>query len=117
VSETPRPEDQTPARFWRSFLTYTGSRVGVFVVLLGLLYGIGVRGPIVVLIALVMSGILSYFLLDRQRTSFARALEAHIERRRAAATVRTSREDAIADRLIAEEETRRNVSQGGSRGT
>jgi hypothetical protein len=56
-------------------------------------------------------------LLDRQRTSFARALEAHIERRRAAAAARSSREDAVADQLIAEEELRRNVSQGGSRGT
>jgi uncharacterized membrane protein len=116
VSDTHRPDDTSPT-FWRPLLIYTGSRIGVFVALLGLLYGIGVRGLIVVLIALVLSGILSYFLLDRQRTAFAAALEAGVQRRRARAVARTNREDEIADRLIAEEQAQRNVSSGDSRGS
>jgi uncharacterized membrane protein len=112
-----QPPERAAAGFWRSFLVYTGSRVGLFVGVLALFFGIGVRGLIVVLIALVLSGVVSYFLLDRQRTAFAQALEARVERRRAISAARTSREDEIADQLIAEEESRRNVASGGSRGS
>jgi uncharacterized membrane protein len=117
VSEAPGPGGETSPAFWRPFLVYTGSRVGVFAVLLGLLYGIGVRGLVVVFIALVLSGVLSYFLLDRQRAAFAAAVEARVERRRAVAATRAGREDAVADQLIAEESSRRNMTPGGSRGT
>lgn len=115
MSETPGPDDNLAPAFWRPFLVYTGSRIGVFAVLLGLLYGVGVRGLIVVLIAVVMSGILSYFLLDRQRAAFAAAVEARVQRRRLAAITRVSREDAIADQLIAEQQAQQNVSPGGPR--
>jgi uncharacterized membrane protein len=116
VTGTPRP-DQTSPGFWRSFLIYSASRVAVFAVLLGLLYGVGVRGLIVVFIALVLSGVLSYFLLERQRTAFAAAVEARVDRRRTAVATRVGREDAIADQLIAEEAALRNVSSGDPRGT
>lgn len=117
MNDTPPTGAEAIPSFWRSFLLYSGSRVGLFAVVLGLFYGIGVRGLIVVLIALVLSGVLSYFLLDRQRTAFARALEARVERRRAVAAARASKEDAVADQLIAEEAARGNVPSGGSRGT
>jgi uncharacterized membrane protein len=117
VSEAHRPAEKTSPAFWRSFLVYTGSLVGVFAVLLGLLYGIGVRGLVVVFIALVLSGVMSYFVLDKQRTAFAAAVEARVERRRAAGAARAAREDEIADRLIeAEDAARREVPSGGSRG-
>ena len=111
------PPDRTSPGFWRPFLVYSASRVGVFAALLGLLYGVGVRGLIVVFIALVLSGVLSYFLLERQRTAFAAAVEARVERRRHAAVAKVNREDAIADQLIAEEAALRNVSSGDARGT
>ena len=117
MSEVQRAAEESSPTFWRPFLIYTGSRVGVFAVLLGLLYGIGVRGLIVVFIALVLSGVMSYFVLDKQRAAFAAAVEARVERRRAASAARTAREDEIADRLIeAEEAARREVPSGGSRG-
>jgi hypothetical protein len=112
VSGAQPPTERSPA-FLRSFLIYTGSRLGVFALLLAVFYVIGVRGFIVVLIALVLSGILSYFLLNRQRSAFAAALEARVERRRERAAARAGREDAIADRLIAEEQAQRTPSRGG----
>lgn len=84
--------------------------------MLGLLYGVGVRGLIVIFVALVLSGILSYFLLDRQRTAFATALEARVERRRAKAVARASREDAAADELIAAQNSPHGVGSGDNRG-
>jgi hypothetical protein len=117
VNDTAPAETEATPRFWRSFLIYSGSRLGLFAGVAGLFYGIGVRGPIVLLIAIALSGGLSYFLLNGQRTALALAVEARIERRRSAASARASREDAIADQLIAEEESRRNVPSGGSRGS
>jgi uncharacterized membrane protein len=107
--------EEAPA-FWRSFLVYTASRVGVFAVLLGLLFGIGVRGVIVILIALVLSGVLSYFLLDRQRSAFAIALQERVERRQAAAAARAATEDDIADAMIAAEQARQRAHVGDDRG-
>ena len=106
--------------FWRAFLLYTGSRIAVFAVLLGLLYGVGVRGLVVIFISLVLSGVLSYFLLDRQRAAFAAAVEARVETRRGKTSARTAREDEIADALIAEAGADAGSGQGlpsgGSRG-
>jgi uncharacterized membrane protein YqgA involved in biofilm formation len=113
VNDTSRSTISQPPGFWRSTLVYSGSRVGVFAVLLGLLYVVGVRGVIVVLIALVLSGVLSYFLLDRQRSAFAAALEERVKRRRERAAAKSAREDEIADRLIAEEQARRSLSSSG----
>ena len=103
--------------FWRSFLVYSGSRIGVFAALLALLYGVGVHGLIVVLIAFALSGVTSYFLLDRQRKAFALALEARVEHRRDKAAARSAREDAVADELIAAEESRTETRSGGSNGS
>ena len=112
-------EPKAPA-FWRAFLVYTGSRVAVFVAVVGLLYGVGVRGLVVIFIALVLSGVLSYFLLDRQRAAFAAAVERRVEGRRGRTSPRTAREDAIADALIAEAEAEagsaQDLSSGDSRG-
>ncbi|MFL6241109.1 MAG: DUF4229 domain-containing protein [Actinomycetes bacterium] len=116
MSETAEPGPPSTPNFWRAFLIYTGSRIGLFVLLLGLLYGIGVRGLIVYLVALVLSGGLSYFLLERQRSTFGVALQQRVERRRVRAAGRVGREDAVADQLIAEEEGRRNARYGGVRG-
>jgi uncharacterized membrane protein len=116
VSDTTGSAPQAPPAFWRSLLVYSGSRIGVFVAILGLLYGVGVRGLIVVFIALVLSGVLSYFLLDRQRTAFATALEARVERRRAAAAARVGREDDIAEAMIARAEAEAASAQGSPSG-
>ncbi len=116
MSEPTPPANPPSPAFWRSFLLYTGSRVGMFAVTVGLLYGVGVRGIIVVFAALVLSGIASYFLLDRQRATFAAALEARMQRRqasprvgrrRAAAAARAAREDAIAHEMIAAQQLER----------
>jgi hypothetical protein len=115
VSEQGVASDAPPA-FWRSFLIYSVSRLGVFAALLGLLYGVGVHGLIVVLLAFALSGLTSYFLLEKQRTALALALEARVERRRDKAAARSAREDAIADELIAAE-SHQGVPSGGTHGS
>jgi uncharacterized membrane protein len=120
VIETSATAEPNAPAFWRAFLVYTGSRVAVFVAVVGLLYGVGVRGLVVIFIALVLSGVLSYFLLDRQRAAFATAVERRVERRvesrRGRTSSRTAREDAIADALIAEAEAEAASGQGLSSG-
>ncbi|MEU8266551.1 DUF4229 domain-containing protein [Sphaerisporangium sp. NPDC049002] len=52
----------------RSFLVYTASRLGLFVVTLGVLFLIGVHDAFwLIVISFVISGIASYVLLSKQR--------------------------------------------------
>jgi Protein of unknown function (DUF4229) len=58
----------------RSVLAYTSARIVLFVAALGLLYLTGARGLLLVALALLASGILSYVLLSRQRDAMSSSL-------------------------------------------
>ena len=70
----------------KEFVIYTGLRIGLFVASLVVVFGIWAlvadTVPIlwVVVISFVMSGLASYFLLNRQREAFARRVERRAER-------------------------------------
>ncbi|MCL6550144.1 MAG: DUF4229 domain-containing protein [Acidothermus cellulolyticus] len=71
----------------RAVLWYTAARLGVFVVALGLLWLVRVRGVLLVVLALLLSGLASFALLRRQREDMGSALGelARVRRERAAA--------------------------------
>ena len=70
----------------KEFVIYTALRIGLFlaslVVVVGVWMLIADRVPVlwVVVIAFVVSGVASYFLLNRQREAFARRVERRAER-------------------------------------
>ena len=84
----------------KEFVVYTLLRlvlfVGAFALVAGIWLAVSDRVPIlwVLVIALVASGVASYFLLDRQRESFARRVEERARRATAALEAHKAREDA-----------------------
>lgn len=89
----------------RAVLVYSVARVAVLVAVFGLLYLVGLRGPLLVLVALLGSGAVSYVLLAPQRVTMARALGGRPRRarRRFADRIAASAaaEDAYVDSLEA----------------
>jgi uncharacterized membrane protein YfcA len=83
----------------KEFAVYTGLRILLFLATLGVVLGAWVLVAdeanvlIAVVIAFVVSGIGSYFLLERQRAAFATRVEARAERASAAFEERRARED------------------------
>lgn len=85
----------------KEFLVYTGMRILLFIGMVGLVLGvwslldddgrINLLWPLVVAFAL--SGVASYFLLNRQRDAFARKVEERASRASAAFEERRARED------------------------
>jgi hypothetical protein len=83
----------------KEFVVYTGLRILLFLATLGVVLGAWVLVAdeanllIAVVLAFVVSGIGSYYLLERQRTAFATRVEARAERAAAAFEDRRSKED------------------------
>ena len=83
----------------KEFVVYTGLRILLFLATLGVVLGawVLVAGEANVffplIIAFVVSGIGSYFLLGRQRAAFATRVEARAERATAAFEERRAKED------------------------
>lgn len=85
----------------KEFLVYTALRVLLFIGMVGLVVGIwtlldsdgrvNMIWPVV--IAFALSGVASYFLLNRQRDAFARKVEERAARASAAFEERRARED------------------------
>jgi Mn2+/Fe2+ NRAMP family transporter len=67
----------------RPALTYTSARILLFVATLGLLYLTGARGLLLLALALLASGILSYVLLSRQRDAMSSKLTGRLTSTRA----------------------------------
>jgi hypothetical protein len=76
----------------RTALTYTLSRLLLFVVVLLLLDLAGARGILLIALALLISGLLSYVLLSRQRDAMAGSLRSRL-------SGRTRRADSFRTRL------------------
>ncbi|MBV9096610.1 MAG: DUF4229 domain-containing protein [Frankiaceae bacterium] len=85
----------------RAFLIYNAWRLGLFVGCAVLLALAGLRGFILLVAALLVSGVLSYFLLDRQRRALAESLGEAVDRSRRKMAERTEREDAYVDEMLA----------------
>lgn len=83
----------------KEFWIYTGMRVLLFVASFAVVFGIWslVSDTVallpVLLIALIISGIASYFLLNRQRDAFARKVQVRAERATQRHQERTAKED------------------------
>ena len=84
-------------------LRYSSLRLAIFVIALIVLWLVRVRGALLVVLALVVSGLASYALLRRQRAEMGTQLAAAAERRRDRAVVRAAREDEVAEELSAAE--------------
>ena len=84
----------------KEFWIYTALRVVLFVATLVTVVGVWLlvadQVPILwaVVVAFVLSGIASYFVLDRSRDAFARKVQARAERASAAFEAQRSKEDA-----------------------
>ncbi|MDQ1747504.1 MAG: hypothetical protein QOD07_1767 [Frankiaceae bacterium] len=88
----------------RAFLTYNAWRLGLFAACVFLLALAGLGGFVLGIAALLLSGVLSYFLLDRQRRALAEELGHAVDRGRRRLAERTAREDAYVDELLARQE-------------
>jgi uncharacterized protein DUF4229 len=93
------PSTQLPdsRRGGRAAVVYTGLRIALLVVCLVVLYAIGFRGFTALLVALVVSGLLSLFLLARQRAAMSVAVDQRMSRLRTRMQARTKAEDAYVD--------------------
>jgi hypothetical protein len=93
----------------RAVAVYNAARLGLFVVCLLLGYAAGLRGALLLAAALLVSGVLSYFLLTRQRVAMGLAVESAIRERRSRLAQRTAAEDA-ADEARRRAEAERDTS-------
>jgi ABC-type multidrug transport system fused ATPase/permease subunit len=66
------------SRTWPSILAYTSARILMFGCAVILLYLIGARGVLLLFLALVISALLSYILLNRQRQVIADKLNGRL---------------------------------------
>jgi len=64
----------------RATLAYSSARILLFVVVLGLLYLLGARGLLLAGLALLISGIISFMVLSRQRDAMSGAITSRIGR-------------------------------------
>ncbi len=79
----------------RATLAYSSARILLFAVTLGLLYLVGARGVLLVGLALVVSGIISFVVLSPQRDAMSGAITSRIShfRRRLDEGTRAEDED------------------------
>ncbi|HEY2691569.1 MAG TPA: DUF4229 domain-containing protein [Streptosporangiaceae bacterium] len=62
----------------RATFTYSLARILLFVATLGILYLVGARGLLLIAAALVVSGIISFVALSRQRDAMSGAISSRI---------------------------------------
>jgi hypothetical protein len=78
-------------------LTYNLLRLGLLVACLGLGWLAGLRSFLLIVVALLVSGVLSWFWLRPQREAMGRAVEQSVERSRHRIAARAAAEDATLD--------------------
>ena len=83
----------------RAVAVYTLARAGWFLLCLLLGRVAGFTGLLLLVLALLVSGVLSWFLLQRQRLAMSGAVERTVTRVRRRIDDGTAAEDAYADRL------------------
>ena len=77
----------------RATLSYTALRLGLFVVAFLLLYLAGARSLLLLAAAILISGVVSYFVLNAQRTAMSSAVSKRITGFRERLNAGTSAED------------------------
>ncbi len=77
----------------RATLSYTALRLGLFVVAFLLLYLAGARSLLLLAAAILISGVVSYFVLNTQRTAMSSAVSKRITGFRERLNAGTSAED------------------------
>jgi hypothetical protein len=87
----------------RAFLAYNVLRLGLLAACLGVGWLAGLRSVLLIVVALFVSGVLSWFLLRRQREALGLEVERTVERSRVRLAARTVAEDEYVDALIAEQ--------------
>ena len=90
------PAGSSPAR---AVLAYNLARLALFGMCVGLGWVAGLRGLLLFVIALAVSGVLSWFLLAKQRINMGAAIERTVSRSRERMAARTAAEDAYVDEL------------------
>jgi hypothetical protein len=94
---TARIGDNRPVRRPGPVLLYTAARVGLFLATLVLLYVAGMRQLLLLLVAVLVSGILSYILLGRLRDQMSSSVVEHGQAFRSRMRSRTTAEDEADD--------------------
>ena len=93
----PTPPDRVPNG--RAVVVYTLARVGLFAGCLLLCWVAGFDGIVLLVAALLLSGVLSWFLLQRQRLAMSAVVDRRVTRMRERLAARASAEDAYVDKL------------------
>jgi hypothetical protein len=70
------------------------------VVVLGVLWLVRVRGPLLVVLALAVSGLVSFVLLRHQRVAMGAEIHRRVATIKARSAERTAREDAAVDAML-----------------
>jgi hypothetical protein len=83
----------------RAVVIYTAARLGLFLVFVVLGWVAGLSGPLLLIVALLLSGLLSWFLLRRQRVAMGGVVERRVNRLRDRIDSRAAAEDAYVDAL------------------
>jgi hypothetical protein len=81
----------------RQFWTYTLARLALVGVAAGVLWLVGLRGPVLIVIAFLVSGVLSLVVLARQRGALAQTVDARARRIRDRMAEAEAAEDAADD--------------------
>ena len=87
----------------RAFLAYNLSRLGLLAVCLGVGWLAGIHDVWLIVGALFVSGVLSWFLLRRQREAMGMAVEQTVERSRVRLAARTAAEDSYVEAMNADQ--------------
>ena len=85
----------------RAFLAYNALRLALLGVCFGIGWIAGVRGFWLVVTALFVSGVASWFLLRKQREAMGLAVEQTVERSRVRFAERAGAEDSYVDAMLA----------------
>jgi hypothetical protein len=80
-------------------LVYTSARIAIFAVTLALLYAVGMRQVLLLVVAVLVSGLLSYLLLSRQRDAMSQVVVERGTGLRRRMRERTEAEDAADDAM------------------
>jgi hypothetical protein len=83
----------------RAIVVYSAARVALFLLCAVLGWLAGLSGPLLLIAALLVSGVLSWFLLRRQRIAMGGVVERRVSGMRERIDARASAEDAYVDAL------------------
>lgn len=97
-------------------LAYTLARVGLFALILALFYLVQMRGWLLLLVAIIVSALISYIALPRLRTSAAGQVERIATRSQRDKKTEEDREDEFIESRIAEHRDESEADGAGADG-